>query len=223
MEKAIEKPRESVSKYAPKVKIVMIPVEKIGEVIGPGGKIIKGIIADTGAQVDVDDDGSVSITATDVKAMEAAVETVENLVKEVKPGEFYDGKVTRIQPFGAHVEVLPGKEGLVHVSDMAEGFVKDPGDLVKVGDQIKVRVKEIDNFGRINLSMLLDGDKKKDTRSGNRGGGGRGFNRSSSRGRQFSGNRGGGRSFDRGGGRGKSSGPHFPTTRLLDDKKDFNR
>lgn len=199
--------REKVSLYAPKIRIIKIPVEKIGELIGPGGKTIRKIIAETQAQVEVEDDGSVSVSGTTEEALKAAVERVESLTKEVVPGEIYKGEVKRIQPFGAFVEILPGKEGLVHVSDMSKDFVKDPNEIVTLGQKVDVRVKEIDDLGRINLSMLMDPgmDAKKQERRG-------GFER---------GNR-----FSKGrfGDRPRFSGPHFPTSRLLgSEKKDFNR
>lgn len=166
---AIAAPRAAVSQYAPKIKQVKIPVEKIGEVVGSGGKTIKKIIAETGAEVEVEDDGSVNISASDPAALQIAVEWVEALVKEVKPGEIYEGTVVRIQPFGAFIEILPGKDGMVHVSDMGrEEFVKDPNDILKIGDKVKVRVKEVDEMHRINLSMNMDASKDKP--KGERGG-----------------------------------------------------
>lgn len=212
MLEVISGPRQKISEYAPKIAVVKIPVEKIGEVIGPGGRVIRKVMAETGTTVDVEDDGSVTISGVDEESVERAKQTVEGLVKEVQPGEIYEGEVKRIQPFGAFVEVLPGKEGLVHVSDMAEEFVKDPNDIVKIGDKIKVRVKEIDDLGRINLSMLLDGDKPRGTK-GERG-------RDEHRGRR-------GEYRDR---RGKASGPegrparrgkgpHFPASRYLGPSK----
>jgi polyribonucleotide nucleotidyltransferase len=154
----IPQPRVALSQYAPKIEQVKIPVEKIGEVIGPGGKMIKNIIATTGAQVDVEDDGTVAISGTDDEAVKKAVEWVKGLVREVQPGEIFEGEVKRILPFGAFVEVLPGKEGMVHVSKMSTEFVKDPNDVVKIGQKVKVRVAEIDEQGRINLSMLFGTD-----------------------------------------------------------------
>jgi polyribonucleotide nucleotidyltransferase len=138
--------------------MVKIPVEKIGEVIGPGGKVIKNIIATTGAQVDVEDDGTVAISGTDSEAVKKAVEWIKGLVREVGVGEVFEGEVKRILPFGAFVEVLPGKEGMVHVSKMSTEFVKDPNDIVKIGQKVKVRVAEIDEQGRVNLSMLFGED-----------------------------------------------------------------
>lgn len=204
MLKTIKAPRERVSTFAPKIQVVKVPVEKIGEVIGPGGKTIKRIIAETGAQVEVNNDGSVNISGIDAEAVNKAVSEVEALVKEVKSGEIYTGEVKRIQPFGAFVEILPGKDGLVHISDMSEGFVKNPEDVVKIGDKVEVRVKEVDNLGRINLSMLLDPSKDKEKTQPVRR-----FN-DRNNGKRFS-------------DRTKSSGPHFPTSRFLGNKKGFSR
>jgi polyribonucleotide nucleotidyltransferase len=155
--------RAAISQYAPKIEQVKIPVEKIGEVIGPGGKVIKNIIASTGAQVDVEDDGTVAISGTDDEAVKKAVEWIKGLVREVQPGEVFEGEVKRILPFGAFVEFLPGKEGMVHVSKMSTEFVNDPNDIVKIGQKVKIRVAEIDDQGRVNLSMLFgeDADKAK--------------------------------------------------------------
>lgn len=205
--------REKVSTFAPKIKVVKVPVEKIGEVIGPGGRIIKKIIAETGAQVEVEDDGTINVSGMDEKAVLAATERIEALTKEVVAGEIYEGEVKRIQPFGAFVEILPGKDGLVHVSDMAEGFVQNPEEIVKIGQKVQVRVKEIDDLGRINLSMRMDPstDKPKEERRPERGFGFR---------RDF-----GGRRPERRGGfnRENRGGPHFPTSRLMGEKKDFQR
>lgn len=150
-------PRKQLSEYAPKIELVHIPVEKIGEVIGPGGRVIKNIIATTGAVVDVEDDGSVTISGTDDEAVRKAVDWVKGLVREVVAGEEFEGPVKRILPFGAFVEVLPGKEGMVHVSQMSEEYVKDPNDVVHIGQVVKVKVLEIDEQGRINLTMRKNG------------------------------------------------------------------
>jgi len=245
-------PRKTVSVYAPKIKVVKIPVDKIGEFIGPGGKNIKKLSADTGCQFDTADDGTVSISGIDPDQIAKAIAYVEGFAKEVVAGEIYDGEVVRIMPFGAFVNILPGKDGMVHVSDMGrDEFVADANDVVKIGDKIKVRVVRIDDMGRINLSMNMDPAKDKPreerprTGGGYRGGGDRG-----GRGGGFGGgrsggfSRGGGSSFGRGGprreggfsrggssfggrrdDRGGQGGPHFPTSRLVDDsnKKDFNR
>lgn len=146
-------PRPTISQYAPKIVVLHIETEKIGEVIGPGGRIIRKIIAETGATVDVEDDGAVTISGATDEIVQKAVAWIDGLTREVKPGELYDGTVKRIMPFGAFVEVLPGKEGLVHVSKMGTGYVQDPGDVVAIGQTVRVRVDEIDEMGRVNLSM----------------------------------------------------------------------
>jgi polyribonucleotide nucleotidyltransferase len=148
--------RKGVSEYAPKIEQVQIPVEKIGEVIGPGGRVIKSIIATTGATVDVEDSGIVTISGTDKEAVAKATDWVKGIVREVKVGEIFEqAEVKRILPFGAFVEFLPGKEGMVHVSKMKEGFVHNPLDVVQIGQKVKVKVIEIDDQGRTNLSMLF--------------------------------------------------------------------
>jgi len=161
MEKSLPEARKEVSVHAPKIKMIKIDPEKIGGLIGPGGKMIKSIIASTGAQVDVEDDGSVSISAIEEEAVNKAVEWIEGLTKEVKPGEEYEGTVKRMMAFGAFVEILPGKEGLVHVSEMSTDYVEKPEDVVALDQKVRVRVKEIDDQGRLNLSMKLGADADK--------------------------------------------------------------
>lgn len=156
----IPKARKEVSKYAPKIEQLKIPIDKIGEVIGPGGKVIRTIIAQTQAMVDVEDDGTVTISATSDESVQKALGWIKGLIKEVNVGEMFEGEVKRILPFGAFVEILPGKEGMVHVSKMSTEFVKDPKEVVSIGQKVKVKVIEIDEQGRINLSMLLSGEKK---------------------------------------------------------------
>lgn len=176
----IATPRKSVSQYAPKVRVIKIPTERIGEVIGPGGKVIRNIIATTGATVDVNDDGSVFISGTDADNVQKAVEWVEGLTHDVEVNEEFEGEVKRILPFGAFVEILPGKEGMVHVSQMTTGFVDDPNKVVSLGQKVKVRVMEIDDMHRINLSMLFGEDAKAkpaESRSGGSDRGGRGGGR----------------------------------------------
>ncbi len=153
-------PRPALSAYAPKIETLHIPVDKIGEVIGPGGKIIKNIIAQTGATVDVEDDGTVTVSGTSDEAVQKAYDWVKGIVREVGVGEVFEGPVKRILSFGAFVEFLPGKEGMVHVSQMAAGFVRNPEDVVQVGQVVKVRVIQIDEQGRVNLSMLFGDDAK---------------------------------------------------------------
>ncbi len=149
----ISESRKAVSQYAPKVVTIKIPLEKIGEVIGPGGKNIRNIIATTGAAVDIDDDGTVTISAIDGDAVEKAKAWIVGQTRELQAGEEFEGEVKRILPFGAFVEVLPGKEGLVHVSRMTAGYVGNPEEVVQVGQKVKVKVMEIDEMGRLNLAM----------------------------------------------------------------------
>ncbi len=145
--------RPTLSKYAPRMVKINIDPSKIGAVIGPGGRMIRAIIEKTKASVDVEDDGSVYIGATDVEAAERAIAMIEALTKEVEVGGIYTGKVTRILPFGALVEILPGKEGMVHISELADYRVPSVEDIVKVGDEITVMVKELDRAGgKISLS-----------------------------------------------------------------------
>ena len=163
LSKVIGTSRAQLSQYAPKVQMVKIPVERIGEIIGPGGKMIRQIQTVTGAVVDVKDDGSVFISSIKEESVKQAVAWIEGLTHEVKPGEEYEGEVKRMLPFGAFVEILPGKEGLVHVSQMAVGFVNNPSEVVSLGQKVKVRVMEIDDQGRVNLSMLFGEDAKKES------------------------------------------------------------
>ncbi len=158
---AIPASRTKLSQYAPKVVVVKVPTEKIGEVIGPGGRMIRNIIASTGASVDVEDDGSVTIAGTDEESVQKAVDWVTGLTREVKVGEEFEGEVKRIMNFGAFVEILPGKEGMVHVSQMSTEYVNNPEEVVKLGQKVKVRVAEIDDQKRINLSMLFGEDANK--------------------------------------------------------------
>ncbi|MBP2640051.1 MAG: pnp [Firmicutes bacterium] len=149
---AISEPRPELSRYAPRIITLQIDPDKIRDVIGPGGKIIKKIIDETGVQIDIEDDGKIFIAATDVDAGQKAVKIIENLVRNVEVGAIYNGKVTRLMNFGAFVEILPGKEGLVHISQLALERVAKVEDVVKIGDEIIVKVTEVDRQGRINLS-----------------------------------------------------------------------
>jgi polyribonucleotide nucleotidyltransferase len=157
MTAAIASPRTKLSQYAPQIAVLHIEQTKIGEVIGPGGRMIRKIIAETGSIIDVDDDGKVTVAGQDKEKVAKAIEWIEGLVREVQAGEVFDqAPVRRILDFGAFVEILPGKEGLVHVSKMSPGYVGHPSDMVKIDDLVKVHVEEIDTMGRINLSMLFD-------------------------------------------------------------------
>ena len=148
----IEKPREEISKYAPKIINTKIKVEKIKDVIGPGGKMINKIISETGVKMDIEEDGNVFIYATNPEDGNKALEMVKEIVKEIEVDGIYEGIVTKITTFGAFVDVGAGKEGLLHISKISKQRVAKIEDVLKVGDKIKVRVYEIDEQGRINLT-----------------------------------------------------------------------
>ncbi|MFB2836488.1 polyribonucleotide nucleotidyltransferase [Floridanema evergladense] len=151
---AIDQPRSEMSPFAPRLLIIKIDPELIGLVIGPGGKTIKGITEETGAKVDIDDDGTVTISAIDVEKAERAKLMIQGLTRKLNEGDVYVGRVTRIIPIGAFVEFLPGKEGMIHISQLADYRVGKVEDEVGVGDEVIVKVREIDNKGRINLTRL---------------------------------------------------------------------
>jgi len=152
MQKTISSYRPEVSRYAPRIYKIQINPDKIGSVIGTGGKTIRSIVAETKATIDIDNDGIVIIGSPDEEAARRAIEIIESLTKDAEVGSVYTGKVTRIMNFGAMVEILPGKEGMVHISELADHRVGKVEDVVKVGDEITVKVIEIDNLGRVNLS-----------------------------------------------------------------------
>ncbi|MFH1096833.1 MAG: polyribonucleotide nucleotidyltransferase [Candidatus Desantisbacteria bacterium] len=152
MEKTINKPSEEVSPYAPKIHILTIPVSKIRDLIGPGGKIIKGIIEETKAKINVSDDGTVVVSGPNHEAVNHALEIIASITAEVEVGKIYMGKVMRIMNFGAFVEVMPGKEGLVHISQLSTERVNRVEDVVSEGDELLVKLMEIDSQGRLNLS-----------------------------------------------------------------------
>jgi polyribonucleotide nucleotidyltransferase len=152
LKETIAEPRKELSEFAPRMIVVQINPDKIKDVIGPGGKVINKIVADTGVKIDIENDGRVFIAGANAAGAEKAKQMVEALTKEVKPGETYLGTVTRLMNFGAFVAILPGKEGLVHISQLAPQRVEKVEDVVKPGDQIMVKVIEIDSQGRINLS-----------------------------------------------------------------------
>ncbi|MFQ3543284.1 polyribonucleotide nucleotidyltransferase [Halobacillus rhizosphaerae] len=157
--------RGELSQYAPKIMTMKINPDKIRDVIGPSGKQINQIIDDTGVKIDIEQDGTVFISSTDADMNATARKIIEDIVREVEAGEVYDGKVKRIEKFGAFVELFKGKEGLVHISEMAEERIGKVEDIVSIGDTIKVKVKEIDNQGRINLSrkaILVEEKKQKE-------------------------------------------------------------
>ncbi len=152
MAQAIDKPRPSISIYAPRIVTLKINPDKIREVIGPGGRTIRKITEETGVTIDIEDDGMVSVASTDAEAATKAVEIIRGLTEDAEVGKVYTAKVKRITNFGAFCEILPGKEGLVHISELDDKYVKSVEDVVKVGDEIRVKVIEIDEQGRLNLS-----------------------------------------------------------------------
>ncbi|MFA5059891.1 MAG: polyribonucleotide nucleotidyltransferase [Candidatus Omnitrophota bacterium] len=152
MHAAISAPRAELSLYAPRITKLHINPEKIGDVIGPGGKIIKKIIEETGVSIDIEDDGTVLVASTNQESSQKAIGIIKGLTEEVVVGTIYHAKVKRVVNFGAFCEILPGKEGLVHVSELSNTFVKDVTKVVKVGDEFKVKVIEIDELNRVNLS-----------------------------------------------------------------------
>lgn len=164
----ITEPREKLSQYAPKILTMKINPDKIRDVIGPSGKQINQIIDETGVKIDIEQDGSVFISSTDDEMNEKAKQIIEDLVREVEVGEMYLGTVRRIERFGAFVQLFKGRDGLVHISELDEKRVNKVEDVVSIGDQIMVKVKEIDNQGRINLSrkaVLLEEKKKNKSKS----------------------------------------------------------
>jgi len=181
----IPEARENLSQYAPRVFVVEIHPDKIGDVIGPGGKVIKKIEAETGAKLDIEQDGHVYITSVDAAGGERAKKIVEDITREVQVGEVYTGRVTRIEPFGAFVEILPGKDGLVHISQLAKERVNKTEDVCNLGDELLVKVIEIGDDGKIRLTRrgLIEGDedyvapppapRREGGDRGGRGGGGR--------------------------------------------------
>ncbi len=154
MNKAIDKSRKEISQFAPKVVVLTPPQDKIGEIIGPGGKNIRALIARTDTDINVSDDGKVTISGINKNKVEEAVQAISNITREIQVGEEFEGTVKRILPFGAFVELLPGKEGMVHVSKLSNKFVKNPHDVVAIGDRIKVKVYQIDQQGRVNLQKI---------------------------------------------------------------------
>jgi polyribonucleotide nucleotidyltransferase len=152
MRHTLDKPRTELSKYAPRIETIKINPEKIGALIGPGGKTIKGIVAETGAEINIEDDGSVHIYATTGESMARAKEIIGGMTREIEIGQTYQGRVVTTKEFGAFVEVFPGKDGLVHISELADFRVKRTEDVVKVGDMIWVKCIGIDDKGRVKLS-----------------------------------------------------------------------
>lgn len=154
MKQVISAPRKELSKYAPRVVVLTPPPDKIGEIIGPGGKNIRSIIAKTQTQINISDDGKVSVSGLDRRLVNEAVNLIQNAYRKIRIGETFEGVVKRILPFGAIVEFLPGKEGLIHISKLGRGFIRDPHQVVRVGQKIRVKVIQIDSQGRVNLARV---------------------------------------------------------------------
>ena len=152
MAEAIDTPRETLSAYAPKIERMQIDPDKIREVIGPGGKVINKIIDETGVKIDTEQDGTIYISSVDAEMNAKAQEIIENIVREAKVGEYYLGKVKRIEKFGAFLEIFPGQDGLLHISEIQEKRTEKVEDVLKMGDEVLVKVIEVDNRGRVNLS-----------------------------------------------------------------------
>ncbi|MQG38764.1 MAG: polyribonucleotide nucleotidyltransferase [SAR202 cluster bacterium] len=161
MKSAIDGPRNELSQYAPRVTQIQIPTDKIGLVIGPGGKTIRGIIEETGATVDIQDDGTVLVGSSEKSASEGAIKMIEDLTREAKVGDIFTGKVVRIMDFGAFVQILPGKDGMIHISEIANYRVDSVEDEIQLDEEVTVIVKDIDKLGRIALSRkaLLSPDE----------------------------------------------------------------
>jgi polyribonucleotide nucleotidyltransferase len=162
MNQTISKPAEKISEYAPKIESMKIDVDKIGALIGPGGKVIKGICATHDVKIDTEDDGTVIIYGKNGKSTDAAKAAVKAIVEDPEVGTIYNGTVKRIMDFGAFVEILPGKEGLCHISKLSRQRVEKVTDVIKEGQQIPVKLLEIDKMGRLNLSYIdaLEDQKK---------------------------------------------------------------
>jgi polyribonucleotide nucleotidyltransferase len=154
MEEALAQPRAEISQYAPRIFTISINPDKIRDVIGPGGKVIRELQRTTGTEIEIEDDGTIKVAAIDADSANAAIEMIRSIVAEPEVGQIYSGKVTRIMPFGAFVAVLGGKEGLVHISELAPGHVRNVTDVVQIGDDVRVKVVEIDKLGRVNLSKV---------------------------------------------------------------------
>jgi polyribonucleotide nucleotidyltransferase len=155
MEKAISKPRDSVSQYAPKTVSIKIEPEKIGMVIGSGGKTIREIQERTETEISIEEDGTVVVSSTDKNKAQEAADIVANLVKDVKAGEVYDGVVQEVVDFGAFVELLPGKVGLLHISEISNDFVTEIDEVIKAGDEVKVKVLDVSRDGKMSLSKKI--------------------------------------------------------------------
>jgi polyribonucleotide nucleotidyltransferase len=153
MQKALEEPRKEVSAYAPRIVTLRIKPDKIRDVIGPGGKVIRGIVEDTGCKIDIEDDGTVLIASSDATAMEKAINAIQGITAEPEIGKIYKGRVRKVVDFGAFVEILPGTDGLVHISQLSDKRVRRVEDVLNEGDEVMVKVLDVDLSGKIRLSV----------------------------------------------------------------------
>lgn len=153
MNEAISESRPDLKEYAPRIITIKIPTDKIRDVIGPGGKVIKGLVEETGAEIDVNDDGTIYVAARDARGA-TAVDRIKAIVRDVEPGEKYTGRVVSIQPFGAFIELIPGKDGLLHISKMAKGRIAHVESVLNIGDEVEVIVQEIDDRGKVSLDLI---------------------------------------------------------------------
>ena len=153
MAPVIAKPRAELSKYAPKIETITIDPAKIGDVVGKQGKVINKIIEETGVKIDISDDGIVSVCGTDAEMIRKAIQIIESIVTDIEPGVIMTGTVVRIMNFGAFVQLAPNKDGMIHISKLSDKRVAKVEDVVNIGDEVTVKVIEVDKMGRINLSM----------------------------------------------------------------------
>jgi polyribonucleotide nucleotidyltransferase len=153
MAKALDKARPEMSPYAPRITTLKIPTDKIREVIGPGGKVIRALVEETGCSIDVEDDGSVQIASSDAEAMQLAIDRINAITAEAEIGKIYKGRVRKIVDFGAFVEIMPGTDGLLHISQISDERIRNVSDVLKEGDEVRVKVLDVDrSSGRIRLS-----------------------------------------------------------------------
>jgi polyribonucleotide nucleotidyltransferase len=152
MEKTISRPRGEISPYAPRIETIKIKPEKVREVIGAGGKVIKAIVEETGVKIDIEDDGTIHIASSDPERTKRAIEIINGICAEAEVGRVYNGRVVKIMDFGAFVEVMPNTQGLLHISEIANERIRQVTDVLKEGDLIDVKVLDIDRAGRIKLS-----------------------------------------------------------------------
>ena len=152
MAKAIQGPRETMSAYAPRITTLKIRTDKIRDVIGPGGKVIRALVEETGCTIDIEDDGTVSVASSDAGSMKKAIDRILGITAEAEVGRIYDGKVRKIVDFGAFVEIMPGTDGLLHISQISKERIRAVTDVLKEGDEVRVKVLEVDRSGKIRLS-----------------------------------------------------------------------